>query len=177
MPTPKPQLYPASIIAVGATLYSCSSWTDEAGKTSTEIKEWIVRSIRSKRGTKTRFGFATSFVRDKTQFVNITEKVDHLTWGKRSTKNGGYGWLKTIPSYCTRQFAVGSCLPRGIYTTIRAAVLYELSLTEGFLADSKADSDADETAELEAQCAALKRRLAKLNIRPAKPSKPLPLEA
>jgi hypothetical protein len=178
---PKPQLYPASKIAVGAVLYSCAAWTNDAGKTSTEINEWIVRSIQAKRGTKTRMGFATSFGHDRTQYVNITERIDHVTWGKRSTKNGDYGWRKTIPSYCTRQFAVGSCLPRGIYTTVRAAILYETCVTRDYLADCKsanqADRNEDEIAASEAQYAALKRRFATLNSRPIKPSQSAPVAA
>lgn len=181
VPIPKPQLYPASKIAVGAVLYSCTAWTDDAGKTSIEVNEWIVRSIRAKRGTKTRMGFATSFGHDRTQYVNITKKIDLVTWGKRSTKNGDYGWRKTIPSYCTRQFAVGSCLPHGIYTTIRAAILYETSITRDYLADCKAanqaDRDEDEIAASEAQYAALKRRFAKLNCRPIRTIQSVPVAA
>ena len=174
MPIPKPQVSPASKIAVGAVLYSCTAWTDDAGKTSTEVNEWIVRSIQAKRGTKTRMGFAATFSYDQKQYVNITQKLDHVTWGKRSTKNGDLGWLKTIPSYCRKQFAVGACLPGGIYTTIRAAVLYEIGSTEGLIASCKAtgqderdDDDNKELAEYEAQYVALKRRLEKLKSKPS----------
>lgn len=172
MATPKPQLFPSSKIAVGAVLYSCSAWTDEAGKTSTQINEWIVRSIQAKRGTKSRMGFPVRFARDVAQCVNIIEKIDLVTWGKRSTKSGDYGWLKTIPSFCRKQFSVGSCLPYGIYTTIRAAVLYETKSTEDMIASCKAtnqaERDDEEIAGLEAQGVALQRRLAKLNSKPAK---------
>lgn len=175
MATPKPQLYPASKIAVGAVLYSCTAWTDDAGKTSTEVNEWIVRSIRATRGSKTRMGFATSYGRDTTQYVHIAEKINLVTWGKRSTKNGDFGWLKTIPSYCTKRFAVGSNLPHGIYTTIRAAVLHQMSMTKDYLADCIADGDEDEIAASEAQYAALQRRLAKLNNRKVKASQAAPV--
>lgn len=177
MSTPKTQLYPASKIAVGAVLYSCTAWTDDEGKTSTEVNEWVVRSIRATRGSKTRMGFATSYRRDTTQYVHITEKINLVTWGKRSTKNGDYGWLKTIPSYCTKRFAVGSNLPHGIYTTTRAAVLYQMSMTRDYLADCIADGDEDEIAASEAQHAALQRRYAKLNSGPTKTNQPAPVAA
>lgn len=171
MPTPKPQSYPVSKIAVGVTLYSCTSWTDDAGKTSTAINEWVVRSIQAKRGSKSRFGVAAPFGKDATQFVNLTEKIDLITWGKRSTKNGDYGWLKNIPSYCRKQFSVGSCLPRGIYTTVRAAILCRLSIAKDYLVACKGDGDKEEIAAAEAEYAALKRRFAKLNGKQPNPRK------
>jgi len=170
MSTPKPQLYPASKIAVGSVLYSCSAWTDDNGKTSTSINEWVVRSIKARRGTKTRMGFPVYSYRDTNKYVNITRKIEFVTWVKRSSKIGDYGWSKSIPSYCTKQFSVGACLPPGIYTTIRAAVLYGLGSTADFLASCKqvnpGGRDADDEfciAALEAEYAALKRRFAKLN--------------
>jgi len=166
MATPNPQSYPVSKIKVGAVLYSCLAWTDDMGKTSTEINEWIVRSIQARRGTKSRMGCPTRFFSESTKYVNITQKIDLVTWGKRSSKTGDYGWLKTIPADFRKQFAVGHSLPRGIYTTIRAAVLCEVALTADSiarLAEKTVIEMDEELGELEDQHAALKRRLSKLD--------------
>lgn len=171
---PKRQPYPATKIKVGAVLYSAFASTDEAGKTSTEIDEWIVRSIQAKRGSKTRLGFpAPSYARDATKYVNITRKIEFLTWGRRSKKIGDFGWLKSIPPEFRKQFAVGEDLYPGIYTTPRAALLYEIaSIQEDFdwhTAQIKTETDPIELAglthelsEFTAQLAALKRRLVRL---------------
>lgn len=75
-------------------------------------------------------------------------------------------------------------MARGIYTTIRAAVLYETNATEDLIASCRvtkqADRDDEDNKELtayEAQYAALKRRLDKLNGRPIKTNQPVPVAA
>lgn len=165
MNLPKPQGYPAGKIAVGTVLYACSAWTD-GGKTTTEIREWVVRSIRAKRGSKSRMGHPVSSFGLVNQYVNIAEKLERVTWGKRSSKTGDFGWRTTIPAYYRKQFPVGANLPHGIYTTIRAAVQFELQCTHEMLKVCKAaaaeDREDGEEAELEAQMTALERRLAKL---------------
>lgn len=177
MSIPKPQLYPASKIAVGAVLYSCTAWTDDAGKTSSQINEWVVRSIQVLRGSASKQAPA-HLKFEALKFVNITEKIDGITWGKRSKKNGDFGWLKSIPDFCRKQFAVGRCLPHGVYTTERAAILHQISVTESYLAECKAASQADrddvEIAASEAQLAALMRRFARLKSTAAKPGKSAP---
>jgi len=50
---------------------------------------------------------------------------DSFTWGKRSSKNGDFGWLKNIPAWCRRKWPVDG-KPHGKFTTKRQAVLYEL---------------------------------------------------
>lgn len=121
---PKPQVYPASIITTGAVLWSVLAWTDDdTGKTGTEYEEWHVRSIRAKRGSKSRYGVTMLGLGDDLQFVNLTRKVPDLTWVK--TK-GKAGWAKSIPAWLTKQFAVGSTLPTGLYTTQRAALVYAI---------------------------------------------------
>lgn len=169
MNKPKAQPYPSSKIKVGAVLYSASAGTDD-GKTYTEISEWIVRSIRAKRGTKSRNGVIAPFAEHARKYVNLIAKVEFVTWGKVSGKTGDRGWLKSIPTYCRRQFAVGDDLPTGIYTTIRAAVLYEIAVAEGRVAWYKKEIEGgaaaadltEEQMEIEAELKALKRRLAKL---------------
>lgn len=122
--TPKTQPYPASIIKVGAVLYSVLAYTDDEGKTRTEYQEWVVRSIKSKRGSKSRLGH-TMFARGNIeQQVNLTLKIEHVTWVKRTGKTG---WATTISSHFTKQFPVGEDLPLSLYTTQRAALVYAIS--------------------------------------------------
>lgn len=174
MAIPKAQAYPASKIKVGAILFSVDSWTEDNGKSTTEVQEWIVRSIQAKRGEKSRFGCPSPFADQAESFVNLTAKIANLTWGKRSTKNGDYGWLKSISPYYRKQFQVGRDLPYGIYTTIRAACLHAIAVNEQSIErcnsaiqnEINADELAEWKAELkerEAELAALKRRFAKLS--------------
>lgn len=121
----KPQKYPASLIKVGAMLYGVSVYTDDDGKTSTEYEEWIVRSIKAKRGSKSRMGHAIFALGDSRKRVNITQKVERLTWVKLIGKTG-HGWASSIPAYLQNQFLVGGDLPRGLYTTQRAALVYAI---------------------------------------------------
>ncbi len=57
-------------------------------------------------------------------YVNLAQKIDGVTWGKRSRKNGDFGWLPSIPSWCLKQFREGGELPFGIYTTRLAALKF-----------------------------------------------------
>lgn len=120
---PKRQTYPASVIAVGTVLYSVLAWTDDNGKTSTEYQEWVVRSIKARRGSKSRMGHAMFASGDTRQFVNLTQKIPDLTWVRRQ---GKAGWATSIPGYCTKQLPVGDELPEGIYTTQRAALVFAI---------------------------------------------------
>lgn len=122
--TPKPQQYPASLMQVGAVVYSVLAWTDEdTGKTSTEYEEWHVRSIKARRGSKSRMGYAMFAQGDTAKRVNLTQKVEHVTWVKRAGKTG---WAASAPDYLTKQFRAGDPLPHGLYTTKRAALVYAI---------------------------------------------------
>lgn len=112
--------YPHSVIKVGVTLYLVLSSTDN-GKSKTEITEWVVRSIRKKRGPQTKYNDKRFGNGDNNDYVNLIWKIDGVSWGKRSSKNGDFGWLK-IPSFCRKQFRVGNDLPHGFFTTKRAAL-------------------------------------------------------
>lgn len=120
---PKQQQYPASLIIVGAVLYSVLAYTDDAGKTTTEYQEWIVRSIKAKRGSKSRYGHSFLAQGDAQQRVNLAWKIDGVTWVKRA---GKAGWAPSIAREFTHQFRVGDELPRGLYTTQRAALVYAI---------------------------------------------------
>jgi len=174
MSIPKAQPFPASKIKIGAVLFVASAYTDDSQKTTSDIEEWVVRSIRAKRGSKSRFGFAVPGALEPEQYVNLTRKYDYVTSGKRSSKTGDYGWLKSIPGWCVKQFQVGCDLSSGVYTTRRAAFVYAIAETEACIARNQRYM-AEETisaeliewqreiADLNAQLAALKRRLAKLS--------------
>lgn len=104
------QPYPSSKMKEGATLYSAMAFADE-GKLSVDIDEWIVRTIRRPPG-------------GKEKAVYLTKKIVGVTWGKRSRKNGDFGWLPNTPEAFRKQFVEGDPLPYGILTTRRAALMH-----------------------------------------------------
>lgn len=160
MATPKRQPYPASRIKVGAVLYRAYSLVDDEGKVETGFEEWVVRNIRARRNSKTVLGFslaARGIVVPKV--VNLAMKT-HGTWGKLSTKKGDVGWLPNIWRGFRLQFQVGTDLPIGVYTTKRAALVYELAdlreqaeWTHKAIAD---ETDPDELEILQAELAEIK---------------------
>lgn len=121
----KRQKYPASVIKVGAILYTTTGFVWE-GKVCIGVNEWVVRSIQCKRGSKSKFGFKNLYPEDPAQYVNVTQRLDGITWGKLSTKTGDYGWKKSIPAEYREQFKVGADLPNGFYTTKLQAFKYAL---------------------------------------------------
>ncbi|WP_440446724.1 hypothetical protein, partial [Neptunomonas phycophila] len=68
------QKYPSSIIKKGATLYESIYYIDDNGKAKVETRIYCVRSVQKKRNA----------LSDQPH-VNITMKIDGVTWGKRST--------------------------------------------------------------------------------------------
>ncbi|EAC1220391.1 hypothetical protein ACT42_24400, partial [Salmonella enterica] len=116
----KAQAYPPSVIRKGAVLYAALYYISDDDKAKVEVTEWIVRSIQKRRNS-------TSDQR----YVNLAQKLDGITWGKRSRKNGDFGWLPSIPSWCLKQFREGGELPFGVYTTRLAALKFaKVSLQE-----------------------------------------------
>ena len=116
----KAQAYPSSVIRKGAVLYAAVYYISDDDKAKVEVTEWIVRSIQKRRNS-------TSAQR----YVNLAQKLDGITWGKRSRKNGDFGWLPSIPSWCLQQFREGGELPFGFYTTRLAALKFaKVSLQE-----------------------------------------------
>lgn len=97
----KAQAYPPSVIRKGAVLYAALYYISDDDKAKVEVTEWIVRSIQKRRNS-------TSDQR----YVNLAQKLDGITWGKRSRKNGDFGWLPSIPSWCLKQFREGGELNR-----------------------------------------------------------------
>jgi hypothetical protein len=73
------------------------------------VENWVVRTVR---GGK----------------ITAIWKLPY-TWGKRSTKNGDFGWLKNIPTWCRRTWKVDT-EPYSIFTTKRRAIQYELKHVE-----------------------------------------------
>lgn len=167
----KKQSY-SSRIRPGTELYEAQTWTEDDGKAKSEITIWVVRSIRAKRGSKTKSG-CTVFYGDTRPLVNLVQKIAGLTWGKRSSKKGDFGFLKSISANYRQQFVAGGDLPTGLYTTVRGAILYEISSLKRRAAYWQKripeSSDPEILAELqsdikgyEAQIAVLKIRLARL---------------
>lgn len=132
----KKQKYPASVIKVGAVLYRAHGYEFE-GRIRVDIGEWVVRSIKKRRGSQSMFGSRTiKSLRDDEVYVNLTERVERITWGKRSARIGDVGWLKSIPQVFREQFKVGESLPIGMYTTklaaLRSALDDELSTVKWY---------------------------------------------
>ncbi len=122
------QKYPASKIKVGVTLFSVSTDTDpDTKKTSVDINEWVIRSVKKKRGSQSSYGCKVfQFNGSDDKYVHCTQKINGLTYGKLSNKKGDYGFFKSIPLYCKKKFKVGEHLPDGIFTTTLAAAKYRL---------------------------------------------------
>ncbi|WP_338854207.1 hypothetical protein WE348_23215 (plasmid) [Alteromonas macleodii] len=173
--TLKQQKYPVSLIKVGVVLYKFEAFTYDDGSSAVELQEWHVRSIQRKRGTQTSYGVKkplAEYYQDK--YVNITQKIKGVTWGKRSRKNGDYGFLKSIPEYFRKQFRVGNDLPSGIFTTQLSALKYAIKDKEESINRClhflKEESDPIEISEWEIDIAEnekelklLKSRLTRLN--------------
>lgn len=122
------QKYPYSKIKVGVTLFSVSTDTDpETKKASVDINEWVIRSVKKKRGSQSSYGCKVfQFNGSDDKYVHCTQKINGLTYGKLSNKKGDYGFFKSIPLYCKKKFKVGEHLPDGVFTTILAAAKYRL---------------------------------------------------
>ena len=67
-----------------------SAWAnDETGRI--EYSEWVLRSIQNRNGRLNAYW---------------VEKINGLTWGKLSTKNGHFGFLNNIPKGCRSTYSV-----------------------------------------------------------------------
>jgi hypothetical protein len=163
------QKYPASIIKVGAVLYSYDAFSYDDGSSSVDAHEWHVRSIMRKRGTQTRYGYKQSR-RDSYQdkFVHITVK-NKDTWGKLSTKQFHRGFFKSIPKNLKDSFKVGDHLPRGVFTTQLAALKHAIKdKTESIarcLKSQKEETDPEEAAEWQEDIDESRKELKLLNTR------------
>ncbi|AFK66705.1 hypothetical protein COPG_00109 [Colwellia phage 9A] len=128
------QKYPASIIKKAAVLYCYSSWTYEPedcgkrGKSGIDLQEWIVRSVQKRKGSQTVYGRKQLGRTDDTTYVNVTQKISGITWGKLSTKQFHRGFFASISKHHKKQFRVGDELPHGLFTTKLAAIRYAIKL-------------------------------------------------
>ncbi len=156
----KRQKYPASVIKVGVNLYTATGVVWD-GKVCIDVNEWVVRSIQCKRGTKSKFGFKNIYPEDSAQYVNVTQRLDGITWGKLSKKTGDYGWKKSIPAEYREQFQVGADLPSGFYTTKLQALKYalgdELNHIEWYESELKKAESPYDKQELELELAEAKQ--------------------
>ncbi|ODM57009.1 MULTISPECIES: hypothetical protein [Vibrio] len=127
------QKYPHSKIKVGISLYKVdvAEWDD--GSTSISIDEWLVRSIKRRRGTQTAMGkrrVGDAYGDTAPLYVNVTAKIKGVTWVKQSRMANDFGWSKSIPKGYREQFQVGARLPLGIFTTPLAALKWALKDNE-----------------------------------------------
>ena len=103
----------------GQTLYMIGC--EEDGRPTTET--WIVRTIRGGR-------------------ITAIWKLSH-TWGKRSKKNGDFGWIDPIPAWCRKTWVADKPMPSWffLFTTKRQAIANAIKTFE------REDYDSDEIAE------------------------------
>lgn len=144
------QKYPHSKIKVGAVLYKVdvAEWDD--GSVSISVDEWVVRSIKRKRGTQTPGGkrrVGDAYGDTAPLYVNVSAKIKDVTWVRQSRKVADFGWAKSIPKHLKEQFQVGCRLPLGIFTTPLAALKWALKNAEKCLERSvcSRNEEADET--------------------------------
>lgn len=170
------QKYPHTRIQVGAVLYKVdlSEWDD--GSTTISVDEWVVRSIKRKRGTQTAMGkrrVGNEYGDTAPLYVNVCAKIQGKTRIKKSKKAGDFGWSSSIPQQLREQFKVGSYLPLGLFTTPLAALRWALKQHEIVLKRSieerDQETDEKEIAEWDEDIAhttksvgLLKRRIKKL---------------
>lgn len=120
------QAYPRSKIKVGAVLYKVDVSEYDDGSMSVAVDEWIVRSIKRKRGSQTIFNSRRPNADVAPVYVNVTAKIKDVTWIRLSRKVNDFGWSKSISQYHRAQFKVGRRLPKGLFTTPLAALKYAL---------------------------------------------------
>lgn len=104
-------------IKPGTIFYGCYPYTDENGKVEITVDEWVVRTIRKKRNSQTRYGIPKSYP-DMNDYVNLVHKHEGLTWSEKT------GWMKNIASMFRRQFILGRDLPYDLFTTPLQALKY-----------------------------------------------------
>lgn len=117
----KAQLAPKHM-RTGYRTYTVSS--DSYGdKRSIDVTLWEVRSIKQKRGSKSRHG--REFLRnvyDTRKFVNLTARVPHATTNAKTGK-----WLTSISNSFRISFPVGQeRLPTGHYSSLLNAIKYAI---------------------------------------------------
>jgi|TARA_B110000211_G_scaffold233398_1_gene299521 hypothetical protein len=171
----KRQKYPATIVKVGAVLYRAHGYEYD-GRIKVDVDEWIVRSIQRKRGAKSRFGMTLPrSLQEDAVYVNVTERIQGITWGKRSSKHGDIGWLKSISQEFRDQFKVGEDLPPGLYTTKLAALKYalatELESVKWYENKLKEKLPGDERQECEEELGEVRRVITALKTRITKARK------
>lgn len=164
------QKYPASIIKVGAVLYSYDAWSYDDGRATVDANEWHVRSIMKRRGTQSQCGYKNPY-RNKhdDKFVHIAKKIKGETWVKLSTKQFHFGFAKSISKFNKNSFKVGDPLPRGVFTTRLSALKYAIKSKVESIASSikrqKEETDPEEAAEWQEDTDSSTKELKLLNTR------------
>lgn len=91
-------------------------------------------------------------IRSKPLFVNLAQKVEGVTWVKRSKRQGDFGWKSSVPAEYRKQFQAGHALPSGFYTTKYAALRFavpDFRQTIAFCQESlEEETDPDLLAEI-----------------------------
>ncbi len=143
-PSMKRQKPPASL-SVGSILYRYDAYTYDDGSRTVDAEEWVVRSIRAKRNSISRWGVKASRFNDQRKMINITHRINDITWSKKT------GWEKSISLFHRKQFPLGEELPNGFYTTPLQALKYSIQSKECDLSNCVQWKGEEESAEAAAE--------------------------
>ena len=81
-------------LKIGMSLWCVYAYPEDG----ISIEEYIIRSI--KRPARKLYHWTRNTPNTMSKEAHLVAKINDLTWGKRSSKNGDYGWLTSIPDYC-----------------------------------------------------------------------------
>lgn len=142
---------PQSAFVEGKVLYKASACTDENDKSTTEIVELHIRTVQMR---------AHGVLNEKRLTAFAWQKIDGVTWGKKSSKTGDYGWLPNADPYYRVKIVAGESMPSGIGTTKLAAWQSCLKSLQGHLRGAT-DRGYDEEgkAEIVREMALIERRI------------------
>ena len=167
-PAPKKttgQVLAPKLMKVGAQFFSACVDTED-GKVVITFRDWRIKTIKNSR---------RSLGAELVPTAYLVDKVDNLTWGRKSTKTGDYGWLDGIEPYYRVNCCVGDELPKGLATTKEKALRRLLvSQKERFERNTSfvmlGETDEDRKAyadEYNAEVAAIQRQIKSLKTRAA----------
>lgn len=111
------------------------------GDAKFEWEEWIIRTIRK-------------------PFIYATIK-NRFTWGKRSTKNGDFGWLDPVNKLWRTRWAIDGEPSKylGIATTKRRALQLAIASQKEFGSDDDYDAGAGSNAAIIKRLETMLKRL------------------
>jgi hypothetical protein len=124
----KKQIMPPTGLKVGQVLYRVYCAVRVSDKVVCDIEEWVCRTHRAKRGSKSRWGqakFANIFI-SPTKYFNLTNRILGTTWSYN--KKGQGFWLAASNKHDLQISDQAERLPEGYYTTINKAYQHAIEV-------------------------------------------------